>query len=185
VELDDQGFIKVDQERRTADNNIFAIGDAAGGMLLAHEAMFEGKVAAEVIAGEPAAFDVRAIPAVVYTDPQIAWCGLTEQEAKAQGREIEVARFPWRASGRALSMGSTEGLTKLILEPESTRILGVGIVGREAEALIAEGVLAVEMGAVARDLTLSIHPHPTLTETLGEAAEVFLGGSTHYYPDNR
>ena len=182
VELDDNGFIKVDEMQRTAAKHIFAIGDSAGGMLLAHKAMFEGKVAAEVIAGEPAAFDVQAIPAVVYTDPQIAWCGLTEQAAAAQGQKIETAKFPWRASGRGLSMGFTDGLTKLVLEPESGRLLGVGIVGRQAEALIAEGVLAVEMGAVARDLTLIIHPHPTLSETLGEAAEVFLGGSTHFYP---
>lgn len=181
VELDDHGYIQVDEKRRTADQSIFAIGDAAGGMLLAHEAMAEGKVAAEVIAGEPAAFDVRAIPAVVYTDPQIAWCGLTEQEAEAQGREVEVTKFPWQASGRALSVGATEGLTKLLLDPESGRVLGVGIVGREAEALIAEGVLAVEMGAVARDLGLIIHPHPTLTETLGEAAETFFGLATHIY----
>jgi dihydrolipoamide dehydrogenase len=148
-------------------------------MLLAHEAMAEGKVAAEVIAGQPAAFDARAIPAVVYTDPQIAWCGFTEQEAKAHGREVKVGRFPWKASGRAVSMGTTEGFTKVIIDPESQRVLGVGIVGRHAEEMIAEGVLAVEMGAVAQDLALTIHPHPTLSETIGEAAEMALGGTTH------
>ena len=182
VELDEGGFIQVDKQRRTTAEHIFAVGDAAGGMLLAHKAMYEGKVAAEVIAGQPGAFDARAVPAVVYTDPQIAWCGLTEAEAKAEGREVQVARYPWRASGRARSMGAGDGLTKLIVEPQSQRLLGVAVVGREAEALIAEGVLAIEMGAVARDLALVIHPHPTLSETLGEAAETFLGGATHLGP---
>ncbi|HEV8717870.1 MAG TPA: dihydrolipoyl dehydrogenase [Candidatus Binatia bacterium] len=181
VERNEQGSIIVDEQRRTTDPHIFAVGDVAGGMLLAHEAMHEGKVAAEVIAGHPAAFDARAIPAVVYTDPQIAWCGLTEQEAQAQGREVKVARFPWRASGRAVSMGAVDGFTKVIMDPGSQRVLGVGIVGRHAEALIAEGVLAVEMGAVAQDLALTIHPHPTLSETIGEAAELFQGGATHAF----
>lgn len=175
IETDERGAVLVDEQRRTAEPRIFAIGDAAAGMFLAHEAMHEGRVAAEAIAGEPAAFDPRAIPAVVYTDPQIAWCGLTEREAKEQGREIEVARFPWSASGRALSMGSSDGLTKILFEPRSQRVLGVGIVGRGAESLISEGVLAVEMGAVARDLAMSIHPHPTLSETLGGAAQALLG----------
>ncbi|WP_404364240.1 dihydrolipoyl dehydrogenase [Marinobacter sp.] len=179
VELDDDGFIQVDEQRHTADKAIYAIGDCAGGMLLAHEAMAEGRVAAEVIAGEASAFDARAVPAVVYTDPQIAWCGLTEQQAEEQGVDVEIAHFPWKASGRALSMGSEDGLTKLILAADTQRILGVGIVGRQAETLIAEGVLAVEMGAVAEDLALSVHPHPTLSETLGEAAQAFLGGAVH------
>jgi len=179
VELDKQGYIVVDKQRRTANERIFAIGDVAGGMLLAHEAVHEGKVAAEVIAGQPAAFDARAVPAVVYTDPQIAWCGLTEQEANTQNRKIKVARFPWKASGRAVSMGITGGFTKVIMDPESQHVLGVGIVGRQAEVMIAEGVLAVEMGAVVQDLALTIHPHPTLSETLGEAAEMLLGSTTH------
>jgi len=179
VEVDEQDCIRVDAERRTAEANIFAIGDVAGGQMLAHEAMHEGKIAAEVIAGKPAAFDVRAIPAVVYTDPQLAWCGLTEQQAKAENREVNIGRFPWRASGRALSFGAERGLTKLITDPQSGQVLGMGVVGREAEALIAEGVLAIEMGAVAQDLALSIHSHPTLSETVGEAAEAVLGRATH------
>jgi dihydrolipoamide dehydrogenase len=181
IETDEAGFIRVDGERRTSAREIFAIGDAAGGMQLAHEAMHEGKVAAEVIAGRPAAFDPRAIPAVVYTDPQIAWCGLTEEQAARDGREVRVTRFPWRASGRALTMGAAQGLTKLVLEPATGRILGMGTVGRGAEGLVAEGMLAVEMGALAEDLALGIHPHPTLSETLGEAAELFLGNATHIF----
>lgn len=148
--------------------------------MLAHRAMRQGKVAAEVIAGQPSAYDVRAIPAVVYTDPQVAWCGLTENEAQEQGVAVQVVRFPWSASGRATTMGISDGLTKLLLEPESGRILGAGIVGRDAEALIAECVLAIEMGALAEDLALSIHPHPSLTETEGEAAEIYLGSSIHF-----
>jgi len=182
VELDDRGFVQVDEQRRTADEKIFAIGDVVGGMMLAHKAMHEGKVAAEVIAGEPAAFDVRAIPAVVYTDPSIAWAGLMEHEAKEEGRQVEVARFPWGASGRALTMGAPEGLTKMIFDPDTEQILGVGIVGREAGEMIAEGVLAIEMGAVATDLDLSIHAHPTLSETEEEAAGAFLGHATHILP---
>jgi len=179
VEVDDDGFIRVDEERRTSQENIFAVGDVAGGRLLAHKAIMEGRVAAEVIAGEPAAFDFRAVPSVVYTDPEIAWCGLTEEEAKAQDREVEVSTFPWQASGRAVSMGEGLGLTKLILEPDTERVLGMGVVGPEAESLVAEGVLAMEMGAVARDLALTIHPHPTLSETIQEAAEEVEGGATH------
>jgi dihydrolipoamide dehydrogenase len=179
VETDDDGFIRVDHRRRTSTDHIYAIGDVAGGMLLAHEAMFEGKVAAEVIAGQPAAYDVRAVPAVVYTHPQVAWCGLTEKEAESAGREVEVVRFPWRASGRALTMGAGDGFTKLILDTRDGRVLGVGMVGAGAEGLIAEGVHALEMGATARDLALTMHPHPTLSETLGEAAELFLGAATH------
>ena len=179
VELDKKGFIKVDEQQRTTDERIFAVGDVAGGLMLAHKATREGKVAAEVIAGEPAAFDVRAIPAVVYTDPQIAWCGLTEEEARKENTPVKVQRFPWKFSGRATTMGAPEGLTKIITEPETGRILGVGIVGRDTEGLISEGVLAIEMGALAEDMALSIHPHPTLSETEGEAAELYLGSATH------
>lgn len=179
VEVDDHGFIRVDEERRTSRENIFAVGDVAGGRLLAHKAIMEGRVAAEVIAGQPAAFDFRAVPSVVYTDPEIAWCGLTEEEAEAQDREVQVSTFPWQASGRAVSMGEGRGLTKLILEPDTERVLGMGVVGPEAESLVAEGVLAMEMGAVARDLALTIHPHPTLSETIQEAAEEVEGGATH------
>ncbi|GKT08722.1 dihydrolipoyl dehydrogenase [Desulforhabdus sp. TSK] len=179
VKLDDRGFILVDEQRRTDDPKIFAVGDVVGGAMLAHKAMFEGKVAAEVIAGKPSAFDVQAIPAVVFTDPQIAWCGLTEDDARRQNRRVKVARFPWSASGRALSMGLNRGLTKLVIDPEVGSVLGMGIVGREAGEMIAEGVLAVEMGALAEDMALSMHPHPTLSESEAEAAEAFLGSSTH------
>ena len=179
VKLDDKGFVIIDEQMRTTDEKIFAVGDVAGGMMLAHKATREGKIAAEVIAGEPSAFDVQAIPAVVYTDPQVAWCGLTEEEARREKRAIKVQRFPWKFSGRATTMGAPEGLTKIIVEPETLRILGVGIAGRDTEGLISEGVLAVEMGALAEDMALSIHPHPTLSETEGEAAEIFLGSATH------
>jgi dihydrolipoamide dehydrogenase len=179
VQLDDRGFVVVDEQMRTADEKIFAVGDVAGGMMLAHKATREGKIAAEVIAGQPSAFDVRAIPAVVYTDPQIAWCGLTEEDARRENRPVTVQRFPWKFSGRAATMGAPEGLTKLLVDPASGRILGVGIAGRDTEGLISEGVLAVEMGALAEDLALSVHPHPTLSETEGEAAEIFLGTATH------
>ncbi len=182
VRVDDNGYIQVDDRLRTSDKNIFAVGDVVGGAMLAHKAMYEGKVAAEVIAGKPAAFDARAIPAVVYTFPQLAWCGLMEKEAKEEGLKVTVSRFPWSASGRAASMGYRKGLTKMVTDAETGQVLGVGIVGREAGELIAEGVLAVEMGAMAEDVALSIHPHPTLSETEGEAAEAFLGKSTHILP---
>jgi len=185
VQVDKRGFVEVDDRQRTADDRILAIGDVVGGMMLAHKAMYEGKIAAEVIAGGPAAFDARAIPAVVYTDPQVTWAGLLENEAKQQGRDVRVTRFPWGASGRALTMGAAEGLTKMVFEPESERILGAGIVGRDAGEMIAEAVLAIEMGAVAADLDLSIHAHPTLSETEEEAAAAFLGHSTHILPPRR
>ena len=182
VELDAGGFVRVDAQQRTADPAILAIGDLVGGVMLAHKAMREGKVAAEVVTGLPSAFDVQAIPAVVYTDPQLAWAGLTEQEAAARGIPVRVARFPWGASGRAATMDAYQGLTKVVVEPETGRVLGFGIVGREAGEMIAEGVLAVEMGALAEDLALTMHPHPTLSETEAEAAELFLGSATHILP---
>jgi dihydrolipoamide dehydrogenase len=185
VRLDDRGFVMVDEQQRTSDPRIFAVGDVTGGVMLAHKAMHEGKVAAEVIAGLPSAFDFQAIPAVVYSDPQIAWCGLTEENARRQGRAIRVSRFPWAASGRAVSMGVPKGMTKMIIDADTERLLGVGIVGRGAGEMIAEGVLAIEMGAVAEDLALSMHPHPTLSESEEEAAEAFLGSSTHILPQRK
>jgi dihydrolipoamide dehydrogenase len=182
VKVDERGFVQVDEQQRTADERIFAIGDVVGGLMLAHKAKSEGRVAAEVIAGEPAAFDVRAIPAVVYTDPAIAWAGLMEPEAGEEGRKVKVARFPWGASGRALTMNAPRGLTKMVFEPDTERVLGLGLVGRGAGELIAEGVLAIEMGAVATDLALSIHPHPTLSETIEESAAAFLGHPTDILP---
>jgi dihydrolipoamide dehydrogenase len=185
VQVDDKGFIRVNDQRRTTDPAIYAIGDVAGEPMLAHKATHEGKVAVEAIAGEHAAFDARAIPAVVFTDPEVAWCGLTEGEAKRQNREVKVARFPWGASGRVMTLGRTEGLTKILMDPETERVLGVGIVGAGAGELIAEGVLAVEMAATARDIALSIHPHPTLSETVMEAAESLYGSTTHLYRPRR
>jgi dihydrolipoamide dehydrogenase len=168
VELDKKGFVIVDEQQRSADERIFAVGDVVGGYMLAHKATREGKV-----------FDARAIPAVVYTDPQIAWCGMTEEQARKDNIKIDVQRFPWKFSGRATTMGAPEGLTKIIVDPDTQRILGIGICGRNTEGLISEGVLAIEMGALAEDMALSIHPHPTLSETEGEAAEIFLGSATH------
>ena len=181
VALDQRGFVQVDEQRRTAEPSIFAIGDLTGEPMLAHKATHEGRVAAEAIAGHRVVFAPQAIPAVVFTDPEIAWCGLTETQARQQKRHIQVARFPWGASGRAATLDRPEGVTKLLIDPETERILGVGIVGCGAGELIAEGVLAVEMAALASDMKLSIHPHPTLSETLMEAAEVFFGQSTHLY----
>ncbi len=181
VLLDAKGFVQVDEQRRTANENIFAIGDVAGEPMLAHKAAHEGKVAVEALLGEPAVWEPRAIPAVVFTDPEIAWCGLTETEAKKTGRDVNIGRFPWAASGRARSLGRSDGLTKILVDPKSDRVLGVALVGPGAGELIAEGVVAVEMGATARDLAMSIHPHPTLSETLGEAAETLHGLATHLY----
>ena len=185
VKVNPRGFIEIDRQRRTAEPSIFAIGDVVGEPMLAHKASHEARVAVDAIAGEPSAFEPLAIPAVVFTDPEIAWCGLTEAEAKAQKRDVAIARFPWAASGRALTLDRGEGTTKLILEPANGRILGVGIVGPGAGELISEGAHAIEMGATAEDLRLTIHPHPTLSETLMEAAEVFFGQATHVYRPRR
>ena len=185
VASDERGFVKVDHQRRTSAPHIFAIGDVAGEPMLAHKATYEAHVATSAMAGEAATYDAQAIPAVVFTDPEIAWCGLTEAEARDSGRPHEVATFPWAASGRATTLGRNDGLTKLILEPTTERVLGVGITGRGAGELIAEGVLAVEMGARVDDLRLSIHPHPTTSETLMEAAEVFFNTSPHYIARKR
>jgi dihydrolipoamide dehydrogenase len=179
VTRDDKGFIKVDPKQQTSDPAIYAIGDVVGGALLAHKASKEARIAVEALAGEESAFEDIVIPAVVFTDPEVAWCGLTETEAKEKGIPVEVVRFPWSASGRAVSFDRPDGLTKLIIEPETERILGVGIVGAGAGDLISEGVLAVEMGATAKDLAETVHPHPTLSETLMECAEMFYGYSTH------
>jgi dihydrolipoamide dehydrogenase len=179
VVIGKKGFVEVDSQRRTAEPNLFAIGDLAGEPMLAHKATFEGRVAAEAIAGKPSAYDPKAIPAVVFTDPEIAWAGLTEAQAKTLGQEVKIARFPWSASGRATTMGRSDGLTKLLIDPQSEQILGVGIVGVGAGEMIAEGVLAIEMGARATDLMLTIHAHPTLSETMMEAAEIHFGHSSH------
>ncbi len=181
VQIDDKGFVKVDNRRRTDDDSIYAVGDVTGGLLLAHKAAHEAKVAAKAIAGLDAVFEPRAIPFVEYTDPEIAECGLTEKQAQQENRNIKVAKFPWAASGRAATLGQNQGLTKLIIDADNERVLGVGIVGTGAGQLISEGALAVEMAAAVSDLALTIHPHPTLSETIMEAAEVFLGHSTHFY----
>ncbi len=185
VQVDQHGFIKTDQHMRTNVPNIFAIGDVVGGPMLAHKATHEGKVAAEVIAGEPALFDPLTIPSVAYTDPEVAWMGLTEHEAKAQGIAVEKGVFPWAASGRALGIHREEGLTKLLFDPETKRILGAGIVGPNAGELIGETVLALEMGADMEDIGMSIHPHPTLNETIGLAAEMAHGSITDLLPPKR
>ena len=177
--MSDRGYIPVDKQRRTNVPHIFAIGDVAEEPGLAHKATAEAKVAVETILGEPSAFEPRAIPAVVFTDPELAWAGLTERDAKEQNIRYEKLTFPWAASGRATTLARNDGLTKLLVDPATQRILGVGIVGVGAGEMIAEGVLAVEMGAVARDVADSIHPHPTLSETIMESAELALGGATH------
>jgi dihydrolipoamide dehydrogenase len=185
VKVDPRGFVEVDASLRTAEPHIYAIGDVVGEPMLAHKASHEGRTAVEAIAGEKAAFEPMAIPAVVFTDPELAWAGLTEGEAKKAGREVTVARFPWAASGRALTLDRSDGMTKLVLDPKTERILGVGIVGPGAGELISEGVLAIEMGANATDLKMTIHPHPTLSETVMESAEVFFGHATHVYRPKR
>ena len=181
VKLNEKGFVIADSQQKTDDSQISAIGDVIGGAMLAHKAAHEAKVAVEVIDGENSDFNNRIIPAVVFTDPEIAWAGLTETEALAQGRKVSIAKFPWGASGRAQSLGRGEGMTKLIIDPESEKIVGVGLTGAGVGELIAEGVLAIESGMKAKDLALSIHPHPTLSETLMEAADVFYGTATHIH----
>ncbi len=185
IERDERGFMKVNPHQQTNVPGVYAIGDIAGGVMLAHKASREARVAVENIIGEHSTFENVVIPAVVFTDPEVAWCGLTENEAKARGIEVDVAKFPWAASGRAISFDRTDGLTKLIIEPQTERVLGVGIVGQGAGELIAEGVVAVEMGATVEDLALCVHPHPTVSETIMEAAEVFFGTSTHTYTRKR
>lgn len=181
VKVDEKGFIQVNDKQQTTDPNIYAIGDIAGGLLLAHKGFKEARVAVENILGEYSRFSNVIIPAVVFTDPEVAWCGLTEADAREKNIPIQVARFPWGASGRALSFDRPDGMTKLIIESETERILGVGIVGHGAGELISEGVLAIEMGATAKDMAEVVHPHPTLSETLMECAEVFYGYATHTY----
>ena len=181
IEIDDKSFIKVDMYQRTTAKNIFAIGDISGNPMLAHKATHEGKVAAEVASGHPSAMDVRAIPSVVYTDPEVAWAGLTETNAKKNKIEYEKGEFPWAASGRAIAIGARQGKTKLLFDPETKQILGIGIVGPSAGDIISEGVLAIEMGADSMDIGLSVHPHPTLGETIGLAAEAFEGTITDLY----
>jgi dihydrolipoamide dehydrogenase len=185
VKVNQRGFIDVDPARRTAEPTIYAIGDVVGEPMLAHKASHEARVAIDAIAGHKVAFEPLAIPAVVFTDPELAWCGLTEAEAAKQKIEVTVSRFPWAASGRAITIDRTDGMTKLVLDPKTGRILGVGIVGPGAGELISEGVLAIEMGTSAEDLRMTIHPHPTLSETLMESAEVFFGQATHVYRPKR
>jgi len=181
IKTNEKNFITVDRKQKTAVDHIFAIGDIAGDPMLAHKATHEGKVAAEVIAGLPSAFDAMAIPAVIFTDPEIAWAGLTETEAKKNSLAYEKGEFPWAASGKSLAIGRNEGKTKILFDPVSKRTLGVGMVGPNAGDLISEGVLAIEMGADPDDISLTVHPHPTLSETFSNAAEVFAGTVTDIY----
>ena len=185
VEIDKMGFVKVNSQQRTAESSIYAIGDIVGNPMLAHKASHEGRVAVEVIAGHNVEFKPAAIPAVIFTDPELAWCGLTETEARERKIDIKVARFPWGASGRATTLDRNDGVTKLIIDPKTERVLGMGLVGVGVGEMIAEGVLAVEMAAQVKDIALSIHPHPTLSETIMESAEVFFGQSTHLYRPKR
>ncbi|OGV65935.1 MAG: dihydrolipoyl dehydrogenase [Lentisphaerae bacterium RIFOXYB12_FULL_65_16] len=180
VSVNARGFIEVDAQRRTAEPSIFAVGDVAGEPMLAHKATHEGLVAAETMAGRRVAFEPQAIPAVVFSDPEVAWCGLMEDDARREGRKVRVTTMPWAASGRATTLARTDGVTRLVMDPTDGRILGVGIAGRNAGELLAEAVLAIEMGAVADDLALTVHAHPTLSETLMEAAQAFAGHSTHF-----
>jgi dihydrolipoamide dehydrogenase len=185
VQVGPRGFIQVNKQLQTDDPSIYAIGDVVGEPMLAHKASHEGRVAVEAIAGHKVAFEPNAIPAVVFTDPEVAWCGLTETQAQKENRAVNVAKFPWAASGRALTLDRPEGMTKLIIDPETERVLGVGMVGVGAGELIAEGVLAIEMAALASDVALTIHPHPTLSETIMQSAEVFFGTSTDIYRPKR
>ena len=180
IRVNESGFIEVDGQRRTSTPHIFAIGDVAGDPMLAHKASHEGIVAVEALLGKKSVFEPRAIPAVVFTDPEIAWAGLSETEAKAKDIPVKVSRFPWAASGRAMSLERTDGVTKLVCDPDSGRILGVDLAGVGAGELIAEGTLAIEMGATAEDIKLTIHAHPTLSETLMEAGEAFYGNAIHF-----
>ncbi len=181
VNISEKGFVVIDEKCQTSDPSIFAIGDIVGGAMLAHKASAEGKVAVDAILGKKVAFEPNAIPAVVFTDPELAWAGINETEAKQKGIKVEVARFPWGASGRATTIDRNDGLTKLLIDPETDRVLGMGLVGAGAGEMIAEGVLAIEMAALAKDVALSIHPHPTLSESVMEASEVYFGHSTHLY----
>ncbi len=185
VQVNPRGFIEVNKQLQTADPSIYAIGDVVGEPMLAHKASHEGRVAVEAIAGHKVAFEPSAIPAVVFTDPEIAWCGLTETQAEKENREIKVAKFPWGACGRAITLDRPVGMTKLLVDPHTERVLGVGIVGAGAGELIAEGVLAIEMAALAGDVAMTIHPHPTLSETVMESAEVFFGTSTDVFRPKR
>jgi dihydrolipoamide dehydrogenase len=185
IEIDQKNFIKVNEFRQTNKKHIYAIGDVAGQPLLAHKASHEGRVAAEHISGEKTAYEPKAIPGIVFTEPELAWVGLTEKEAKEQDRKVVVTKFPWSASGRATTLGENIGLTKLIIDPETERLLGAGFAGKGAGSLVPEATLAIEMGAVAKDLELTIHPHPTLSETIMEAAEMFYGQATHSYKRKR
>ena len=185
VQIGPKGFIQVNKQLQTDDPSIYAIGDVVGEPMLAHKASHEGRTAVEAIAGHKVAFEPNAIPAVVFTDPEVAWCGLTETQAQKENREIKVAKFPWAASGRAVTIDRPEGMTKLLFDPQTERVLGVGIVGAGAGEMIAEGVLAIEMSALASDVALTIHPHPTLSEPVMESAEVLFGTSTHIYRPKR
>ncbi len=185
VQLDERGFVVCNERQQTAEPNILVIGDAAGEPMLAHKATHEAKTAVEVVQGKPSRFDKRAIPAVIFTDPEIAWAGITQEQADRAERAVSVAVYPWAASGRAQALGRTEGLTKWFIDPESQRVLGCGIVGPGAGELIAEAVVAIEMGCEIRDITESVHPHPTLSETLMNAGEVFFGTATEIYKPKR
>jgi dihydrolipoyl dehydrogenase len=185
AQVNRRGFVQTDLQRRTEEPSIFAIGDVAGEPMLAHKASHEARVAIEAIAGHKAVFEPQAIPAVVFTDPEVAWAGLTETQAEQEGRKVDVVRFPWPASGRAIAIDRVDGMTKMLIDPATERVLGVGIVGSGAGELIAEGVLAIEMGATASDVKLTIHAHPTLSETIMESAEMFFGTATHVYKPRR
>ena len=185
VQVNERGFVVCDEQQKTADPHILAIGDVAGDPMLAHKATHEGRVAAEVIAGKNVAFDKIAIPAVVFTDPEIAWAGITEEEAKRDGRSVDVEVYPWAASGRAQALGITDGLTKWLVDPETHRVVGCGIVGSGAGELIAEAALAIEMGCEVHDVTDTVHPHPTLSETLMNAGEVHFGTATEIFKPKR
>ena len=185
VEVIERGFVRVDSKLRTADPHILAIGDVAGEPMLAHKATHEGRIAVEALLGKAVEFDKRAIPAVVFTDPEIAWAGITEEEAKRDGVNYEVAAYPWAASGRAQALGRTDGLTKWLVNPDTEQVIGCGMVGSGAGELIAEAVLAIEMGCHLHDITDAIHPHPTLGETLMNAGEIFFGTATEIYKPKR